>query len=101
MGLVSPLATKWILDSLDAGESLVLPVLILVGLPIVRAAVSWWQWVMLGTLAEDVVYEARTAMITRFIRAKVFALCCDDALESSSPASRQIQCYCARQPRRA
>jgi ATP-binding cassette subfamily B protein len=74
MGLVSPLATKWVLDSLDAGESLVLPVLVLVGLLIVGAAVSWWQWVMLGTLAENVVYEARTAMITRFIRAKVFAL---------------------------
>jgi ATP-binding cassette subfamily B protein len=74
MALVSPLATKWILDSLDAGESLTLPVLLLVGLLVVGAAVSWWQWVMLGTLAENVVYEARSGMITRFIRAKVFSL---------------------------
>jgi ATP-binding cassette subfamily B protein len=74
MGLVSPLATKWVLDSLDAGTSLLGPILLLVGLLVVGAAVSWWQWIVLGTLAEDVVFDARGGMVRRFLRARVFSL---------------------------
>ena len=74
MGLVSPMVTKWVLDTLAVGGSLRDPVLVLVGLLIVGAAVSWFQWVMLGRLAEDIVYDARKRMILRYLGARVFAL---------------------------
>ncbi|MGG5753617.1 ABC transporter ATP-binding protein [Zafaria sp. Z1313] len=74
MGLASPMVTKWILDSLEAGQSLRDPVLVLTFLMVVGAAIGWWQWVLLGTLAERIVYQARERMIRRYFRAKVLAL---------------------------
>lgn len=74
MGLASPMVTKWVLDTLAVGGSLRDPVLVLVGLLIVGAAVSWFQWVMLGRLAEDIVYDARKRMMLRYLGARVFAL---------------------------
>lgn len=71
MGLASPLVTKWILDSLAVGTSLREPVLVLVGLFVVGSVISWWQWILLGTLAENIVYEARGGMIRRYLYAKV------------------------------
>ena len=35
------------------------------------SAITLWQWVLLGTLAERIVYEARTSLVTRFLRARV------------------------------
>lgn len=73
-GLVSPLATKGIIDSLGAGESLTGPVALLVALLVVGALVSWWQWFILGKLAEDIVFDAREGMLRRFLRARVVPL---------------------------
>lgn len=72
--LASPLATRSVLDALAGGGSLLNPVLILLVLLVVGGAVGWWQWVMLGSLAERIVYEARQGMLTRFMRARVFPL---------------------------
>ncbi|GAA1583726.1 ABC transporter ATP-binding protein [Kribbella hippodromi] len=72
--LASPLATRSVLDALAGGGSLLNPVLVLVVLLVVGGAIGWWQWVMLGTLAERIVYEARQGMLTRFMRARVFPL---------------------------
>ncbi|WP_432512976.1 ABC transporter ATP-binding protein [Kineococcus sp. SYSU DK001] len=73
-GLVSPLATKEIIDSLGAGRSLAGPVTLLVGLLVVGAGVGWWQWYVLGELAEDIVFDAREGMLRRFLRARVVPL---------------------------
>lgn len=74
MGLASPMVTKWVLDTLAVGGSLRDPVLLLVGLLILGAVVGWFQWVMLGRLAEDIVYDARKRMMLRYLGSKVFAL---------------------------
>ncbi|MCA2217188.1 ABC transporter ATP-binding protein [Jidongwangia harbinensis] len=74
LNLANPLVTKWVLDSLAGGGTLVTPVLLLVGLLVIGAAVSWWQWTILGALAEHIVYDVRDGMIRRFLRAKVFPL---------------------------
>ncbi|GGH40270.1 ABC transporter ATP-binding protein [Microbacterium album] len=74
MGLASPMVTKWVLDTLALGGSLRDPVLVLVGLLVLGAVVGWFQWVMLGRLAEDIVYDARKRMMLRYLGARVFAL---------------------------
>lgn len=74
MALATPLVTQWVLETVADGDSLRDPVLVLVGLLVLGAVVTWFQWVMLGKLAEDVVYDARRAMITRYLGARVFEL---------------------------
>ena len=74
MALATPLVTQWVLETVADGGSLRDPVLVLVGLLVLGAVVTWFQWVMLGKLAEDVVYDARRAMITRYLGARVFEL---------------------------
>lgn len=72
--LANPMATKWILDELTAGGSVLWPIVLLIGLLVAGTAVSWWQWVLLGTFAEDIVFDARKDMVTRFVRARVLPL---------------------------
>lgn len=74
MGLASPMVTKWVLDSLAVGASLRDPVLVLVGLLVLGAGLGWCQWVLLGRLAEDIVYDARQRMILRYLGSRVFEL---------------------------
>ncbi|KAB1650514.1 ABC transporter ATP-binding protein [Pseudoclavibacter endophyticus] len=74
MALISPLVTEWVLQTLAVAGSLRDPVLVLLGLLIVGAAVGWFQWVMLGRLAEDIVYDARRRMVLRYLGSRVFAL---------------------------
>ncbi len=35
---------------------------------------SWWQWRVLGAMAEHVVYDVREGMIRRYLQAKVLPL---------------------------
>lgn len=74
MGLASPMVTKWVLDTLEVDGSLRDPVLVLAGLMVLGAVIGWFQWVMLGRLAENIVYDARRRMILRYLGARVFAL---------------------------
>lgn len=74
MALISPLVTEWVLETLEVGGSLLNPVLILLGLLVVGAAVGWYQWVLLGRLAEDIVYDARRRMVLRYLGSRVFDL---------------------------
>ncbi|WP_120003853.1 ABC transporter ATP-binding protein [Nesterenkonia muleiensis] len=74
MGLASPMVTKWILDTLALGGSMRDPVLVLLGLLVLGAVVGWFQWILLGRLAEDIVFDARKRMILRYLGARVFAL---------------------------
>ncbi len=73
-GLASPLITKWILDSLASGSSLLEPVLVLAALTVFGAIVWFFQWSLLGTVGERIVLEARESMVARYLRARVGAL---------------------------
>ncbi|HWV79665.1 MAG TPA: ABC transporter ATP-binding protein, partial [Isoptericola sp.] len=74
MSLATPMVTKWVLDTLSTGASLGGPVAWLLALMVVGSVVGLFQWVLLGRLAEDVVYEARSSIVTRYLRAKVGAI---------------------------
>ncbi|MEV6694162.1 ABC transporter ATP-binding protein [Micromonospora sp. NPDC051196] len=70
-GLATPLVTKWVLDTLGAGESLARPVTVLLVLVVVGAAISLWQWILMGRIAERVVLDARTGVIRRYLAARI------------------------------
>jgi ABC-type multidrug transport system fused ATPase/permease subunit len=74
MGLATPMVTKWVLDSLSASQSLGRPVAVLLALLVIGSVVGLWQWVLLGSLAEQVVYDARESIVRRYLRAKVAAV---------------------------
>ncbi|MFE5306953.1 ABC transporter ATP-binding protein [Isoptericola sp. NPDC056605] len=74
MSLATPMVTKWVLDTLSTGASLGGPVAWLLALMVVGSVVGLFQWILLGRLAEDVVYEARSSIVTRYLRAKVGAI---------------------------
>lgn len=70
-GLATPMVTKWVLDTLEDGDAMGRPIGALVVLVIVGAAISLWQWRLLGTLAQRIVLDARTAIVDRYLRARV------------------------------
>ncbi|TDB78807.1 ABC transporter ATP-binding protein [Micromonospora sp. KC721] len=72
--LATPMATKWVLDSLGGSAALTKPIATLVALVVVGAGITLWQWILLGALAERVVLDARTSMIRRYFAATVSAL---------------------------
>jgi len=69
--LASPMVTKWVLDSLGSDQSLAGPVGALLVLLVVGTAITLWQWVLMGTLAERVVLDVRTSLVRRFFGATV------------------------------
>ena len=73
-GLATPMVTKWVLDSLGSGASLTRPVVVLLVLLAMGLGVGLWQWVLLGTVAERVVLDARGALIRLFFGATVPAV---------------------------
>lgn len=72
--LATPMVTKWVLDSVAVGGSLTAPILILIALLIVGVSIGLVQWILLGTMAEDIVYDARKHLVGRYLRAKVLPL---------------------------
>ncbi len=72
--LATPMVTKWVLDTLDTGASLKGPILTLVVLLIVGAVLGCAQWIVLGTAAEKVVFDARSSLVRRFLAATVPSL---------------------------
>ncbi|MFD1321884.1 ABC transporter ATP-binding protein [Micromonospora sonneratiae] len=74
VGLATPMVTKWVLDSLGAAGSMTEPIVALVALVIVGAGITLWQWILLGTLAERVVLDARTSIIRRYFAARIAEL---------------------------
>ncbi|MFI5485853.1 ABC transporter ATP-binding protein [Micromonospora echinaurantiaca] len=70
-GLATPMVTKWVLDTLGAGQSMARPIGVLLALVVVGAAITLCQWRLLGTLAEHIVLDARTALVRRYLRARV------------------------------
>lgn len=72
--LATPMVTKWVLDSVGTSASLSEPIGVLLALLVVGSVVGLWQWILLGTLAERVVLDARESMVRRFFQAKVAEL---------------------------
>lgn len=73
--LATPLVTRWVLDAIGMpGSRFGGPVVLLAGLIVVGTILSWRQWIVLGTLAENVVYDARGGMVRRFLRARLLPL---------------------------
>ncbi|WP_433789456.1 ABC transporter ATP-binding protein [Actinoplanes sp. CA-252034] len=72
--LATPMVTKWVLDSFSSGLDLARPVGLLAGLVVIGAAIGLWQWILMGTLAEQIVLDARTSIIRRYFRARVLDL---------------------------
>jgi ABC-type multidrug transport system fused ATPase/permease subunit len=68
-GLATPMVTKWVLDSLDG--SLAWPITALIALVVVGAGISLRQWILMGTLAERVILDARVSIIRRYFAATV------------------------------
>ncbi len=73
-GLATPMVTKWVLDSLGSGESLLAPAGVLLALTLGGSVVFLLQWRILGAMGERVVLNARTSMIRRYLRATVPAI---------------------------
>jgi ATP-binding cassette subfamily B protein len=73
-GLATPMVTKWVLDSLAAQGSLTAPVVGLLILTVVGVVIWVWQWILLGSLGERVVFDVRRSMVNRLFRATVPAI---------------------------
>ncbi|MFB8008290.1 ABC transporter ATP-binding protein [Nocardia sp. NPDC056000] len=66
--LATPLATKWILDSVGADGSLLQPISLLLGLLVLGAGFGLAEWLLLGRIAEHIVLDARASLVRRFFR---------------------------------
>jgi ATP-binding cassette subfamily B protein len=69
--LAGPLVTKTVLDRLAADQSIVGPVVLLGALLVAGSVLGLWQWIMLGTLGERVVLDARGTMVRRLFRVRI------------------------------
>ncbi|MDI9894378.1 ABC transporter ATP-binding protein [Rhodococcus sp. IEGM 1381] len=72
--LATPMVAKGVLDGLGTDRSLVPPVLILVALLVVGSTVLYFQWIVLGVLAERVVLDARKSIVRKYFGATVGSL---------------------------
>ena len=73
-GLASPMITKVVLDSLGTKAPLILPVVTLVGLLMFSAAIAYVESILLATVGERIVLDARKSLVHRFLRATVPAI---------------------------
>ncbi|MFS0703605.1 ABC transporter ATP-binding protein [Cellulomonas sp. 179-A 9B4 NHS] len=74
LALATPMVTKWVLDTLGGDSSLAQPVAVLLTLFVVGSAVGYVQWIVMGTLAERIVLDARESLVRRYLRATVAAI---------------------------
>ncbi|MFE0751771.1 ABC transporter ATP-binding protein [Gordonia sp. NPDC058843] len=72
--LGTPMVTKSVLDRLGSGQSFGAAVGLLIVLLVLGSVVLYFQWILLGTLAERIVLDARKGMIRRYFDAKVRSL---------------------------
>lgn len=74
IGLATPLAVKWVIDSIGTRAGLSTPVVVLLALLVVGTVITLIQWVLLGTVSERVVLHARGVLVRRFLRARMSEL---------------------------
>lgn len=73
-GLATPMIIKAVLDNLGTHASLIGPVAALVTLLVLSAAIRCWQSILLGSVGERIVLDARETMVRRLLRATVAAV---------------------------
>lgn len=69
--LATPLVAKRILDAVGTSGEVAWPIAVLLGLVVLGAGFGFAQAVLLGNLAEDVVYSVRKLLIRRFLRGRI------------------------------
>ncbi len=69
--LATPMVTRDILTALAESNSMTGPVLLLSGLVVVGSAAGLLMWIMLGTVGERIVFDARIQMVRRYLGATV------------------------------
>ncbi len=72
--LANPMVVKLVLDTISDAGSLAMPIAILLSLFCVGLVTGLWHWIVLGTVAEKVVLEARTSLVRRYFRAALFPM---------------------------
>ncbi|MFL1382210.1 MULTISPECIES: ABC transporter ATP-binding protein [unclassified Nocardiopsis] len=72
--LANPMVVKLVLDTLSEGGGLMLPIVLLLGLFAVGAVLGVYHWILMGTVAETVVLDARTSLVRRYFRAALIPL---------------------------
>lgn len=71
VGLATPMVTKWVLDTLGSTQPMTNPVWALLALVVGGTAITLWQWILLGSLAQRVILTARVSVVERYFRARV------------------------------
>ncbi|MEU3020421.1 ABC transporter ATP-binding protein [Nocardiopsis sp. NPDC007018] len=72
--LANPMVVKLVLDTISESGSLAMPIAILLSLFGVGLVTGLWHWIVLGTVAEKVVLEARTSLVRRYFRAALLPM---------------------------
>lgn len=72
--LANPMVVKLVLDTVSEAGSLAMPIAILLCLFVVGLVTGLWHWIVLGTVAEKVVLEARTSLVRRYFQAALVPL---------------------------
>ncbi|ASO19619.1 ATP-binding cassette subfamily B protein [Actinoalloteichus hoggarensis] len=74
MDLATPMIIKRVLDSLSGEASLAGPVTLLLALLVAGIVANVWQSMLVGTVAERLVFDARRSLIRRYLRAALLPL---------------------------
>lgn len=69
--LWTPMVVEEVMDALAAGRSMSRPIVLLTVLTVVGIVAMFVQWLVLGRVGENVVYDARTVLVRRFFRGRV------------------------------
>ncbi|QUX31657.1 ABC transporter ATP-binding protein [Nocardiopsis akebiae] len=72
--LANPMVIKLVLDTVSGGGGLLAPIALLLGLFVLGTVSGLWHWILLGTVAEKVVLDARTSLVRRYFRAALIPL---------------------------
>ncbi|WDZ93997.1 ABC transporter ATP-binding protein [Nocardiopsis sp. HUAS JQ3] len=72
--LANPMVIKLVLDTVSGGGGLLVPIALLLGLFVLGTVSGLWHWILLGTVAEKVVLDARTSLVRRYFRAALIPL---------------------------
>ncbi|MFD3683361.1 ABC transporter ATP-binding protein [Nocardiopsis sp. NPDC058631] len=72
--LANPMVIKLVLDTVADAGSLTGPIGLLLGLFGLGVVFGLWHWILLGTVAEKVVLDARTSLVRRYFRAALIPM---------------------------
>ncbi|MEU4806661.1 ABC transporter ATP-binding protein [Actinosynnema sp. NPDC023587] len=71
VALAQPLVAKWIVDALEARESVLEPLVLLTAIVVGAAVVGAWSHYVLARIAESVVLDTRRSVVRRILRLRM------------------------------